>query len=43
MMTQEILTRAKAAAAAPWLESARKNEALLRMADALEQNQEEIL
>ena len=35
--------RAKAAAAAPWLESARKNEALLRMADALEQNQEEIL
>ena len=43
MMTQEILTRAKAAAAAPWLESAQKNEALLRMADALEQNQEEIL
>lgn len=43
MTTQEILTRAKAAAAAPWLESARKNEALLRMADALEQNQEEIL
>ena len=43
MTTQEILTRAKAAAAAPWLESAQKNEALLRMADALEQNQEEIL
>ena len=43
MTTQEILTRAKAAAAAPWLESARKNEALLHMADALEQNQEEIL
>ena len=43
MTTQEILTRAKAAAAAPWLESAQKNEALLRRADALEQNQEEIL
>ncbi len=43
MTTQEILKRAKAAAAAPWLESAQKNEALLRMADALEQNQEEIL
>lgn len=43
MTTQEILTRAKAAAAAPWLECAQKNEALLRMADALEQNQEEIL
>ena len=43
MTTQEILTRAKAAAAAPWLESAQKNEALLRMADELEQNQEEIL
>ena len=43
MTTQEILTRANAAAAAPWLESAQKNEALLRMADALEQNQEEIL
>ena len=43
MTTQEILTRAKGAAAAPWLESAQKNEALLRMADALEQNQEEIL
>ena len=43
MTTQEILTRAKAAAAAPWLESTQKNEALLRMADALEQNQEEIL
>ncbi len=43
MTTQEVLTRAKAAAAAPWLESAQKNEALLRMADALEQNQEEIL
>ena len=43
MTTQEILTRAQAAAAAPWLESAQKNEALLRMADALEQNQEEIL
>ena len=42
MTTQEILTRAKAAAA-PWLESARKNEALLRMADALEENREEIL
>ncbi len=43
MTTQEILTRAKGAAAAPWLESAQKNEALLRVADALEQNQEEIL
>ena len=43
MTTQEILKRAKAAAAAPWLESAQKNEALLCMADALEQNQEEIL
>ena len=43
MTTQEILKGAKAAAAAPWLESAQKNEALLRMADALEQNQEEIL
>lgn len=43
MTTQEILKRAKAAAAAPWLESARKNEALLRMADALEENREEIL
>lgn len=43
MTTQEILTRAKAVAAAPWLESAQKNEALLRMADALEENREEIL
>lgn len=43
MTTQEILKRAKAAAAAPWLESAQKNEALLRMADALEENREEIL
>ncbi len=43
MTTQEILTRAKAAAGAPWLESGQKNEALLRMADALEENQEEIL
>lgn len=43
MTTQEILTRAKAAAAAPWLESTQKNEALLHMADALEENREEIL
>ena len=43
MTTQEILKRAKAAAAAPWLESAQKNEALLHMADALEENREEIL
>lgn len=43
MTTQEILQRAKSLSSLPWLETEQKNQALLYMADALEQVLPDIL
>lgn len=43
MTTQEILQRAKSLSSLPWLDTEKKNQALLSMADALEQEMPDIL